>query len=469
MDWIYAGFKNFVNASDLIIPGDRILLSLSAGKDSMFMLHLVMRLKKEINFHAAVFHLNHLTRGDESDYDEELVRRTALEYGLICHAESFDFKKNRVKGISFEEHARNVRYGFLKNIAGREGYSKIATAHNKNDNAETVLMRILSGTGIAGLKGILPVSGNIIRPVLFADKNEIYDYLRINGIPWREDKSNMESGYLRNYTRNVILPLLKKRFHDTETNLHNLSCHAVENLSLLSDLADTLYPDVLVARDNRIVINLSEFHDNIPLIKFYISRVFTDNYGLKLRISVYNEIIRRYHTKSANKILYENESVTVRKGLINGKVVISFTPDGVFNEENVSWEYPFISGCSEITIEEIRKKVRMFCTDFDYYTKFRNSGNHVFLQYNSDASILIRNRRDGDRIKLESGTVKIKKLMIEKKLDSNTKKNIPLIMIENQVAAYLPGIVNQGNNRIGCNFRIGNNTKRIAVFFFTDY
>lgn len=470
MDKIFIRFRNYVCSRRLIIPGDRVLLSLSAGKDSMFMLHLTMKLKEELDFETGIFHLNHLTRGDESDQDEVLVRKKAEQYGIPCYAECFDFKNKKISGMSFEEQARNTRYGFLKSISEKEGYTKIATAHNSNDNAETVLMRILSGTGISGIKGILPLTGNIIRPVLFADKNEIYEYLKTSDITWREDLSNADSHYLRNYTRNIILPATVTRFPDAEDNLCNLADHAAENQQLLCTLADTLYPDAVTVENKKIIIDIDNFKENIPLIKFCISRVLAEYYGTRLKISIYNEIVRRYMTKSANKVLYENEVVILRKGLLNDRTAVYITDREKFSNENVPWEYNLTPDDNAIRVKEIKKNVKLFYTGYDYYSKYRDSGDHVFLQSESDIHKLsIRNRRDGDRITFNSGTVKIKKLMIEKKLDSNAKKNIPLIVTDGSIAAYLPGIVNQGNNRIACNFLIKNNTKRILAIFFTDY
>jgi tRNA(Ile)-lysidine synthase len=470
MQSIYGRFRDYVMYGKLILPGDRVLMSLSAGKDSMFMLDLIMKLKDESGFETGIFHLNHLTRGNDSDQDEQLIIEKAAHYGIPCHIERFDFKNNRVKGISFEEQARDTRYMLLKRISGREKYSKIATAHNRNDNAETVLMRVLSGTGIAGIKGIPPVSGNIIRPVLFADKKEIYGYLETNRIVWREDLSNIEDNYLRNYTRNRIFPVLNERFPDAEYNLSNLAKHAAENQELLQSLADMLYLHALIAGDSGITIFTDDFHDNIPLIKFYISRAMSDYYGFKMKISVYQEIIRRYLVQSTNMVLYENEKISVRKGLMNDKKAIFITDRVKMHVANTPWEYELTPDNSMVSIPEIKKNIRLIYTDFEYYINNRDFSGCIFIQPEDSINRLtIRNRRDGDRIKLESGTKKIKKLMIEKKLDSNAKKNIPLILADGQTAAYLPGIVNQGNNRIACNFLVGNNTKRILAFFFTDY
>jgi len=471
MDDIYNRFRSYVLSDNLIIHGDKILLSLSAGKDSMFMLDLLMKLQSEVNFGIGIFHLNHLTRDEETDKDESFIRDKSNEYNIPCYIERFDFKKNKLSDMSFEEHAREIRYSFLEKISINEFYSKIATAHNMNDNAETVLMRILSGTGVAGLKGILPIMKKIIRPVLFAEKNEIYEYLRTNNIKWREDLSNNETLYLRNHLRNIIIPSIEKRFPHAEENLNHLAAHAIENQNLLYSLTGILYPDAVTENGSSVIININPFHENIPLIKFFITRVLYDTYGLKLNIAKLNEIIRRYLIISSNRVLYENNSFIMRKLLQNGNKVISIN----FNKENCDinekWEYSIpVDESRNFYIREIKKELKVSFVNHDFFILNKDKSDIIFIKVHDDLrQITIRNRRPGDRIKIETGTKKIKELMIEKKLDTITKNTIPLIVADDVIAAYLPGFVNSHNNRVSCNFHIEDDTKRILAFFFKDY
>ena len=471
MDNIYNRFRNYIKADSLINPDDKILLSLSAGKDSMFMLHLMIKLQLEFSFDMGIFHLNHLTRGDETDKDEKFVGNLSLKYNIPCHMERFDFKKNRISGVSFEEHARDIRYSLLEKISVTEHYTKIATAHNMNDNAETVLMRIFTGTGIVGLKGILPATGKIIRPVLFADKDEIYSYLEDQKIEWREDLSNKENIYLRNFLRNKIIPVIGERFPDAERNISNLAEHAAENQALLKNLTERLYPDAVIKNENYIIIDVDHFHDDIPLIKYFISAVLYENYGIKMKISLYNEIIRRYRVNSANVILYEKDNLIMRKILLNNKTSIQFTNTNEVHDINKIWEYLIHPDKeSSLYVSEIRKELKVLQVNYDFYSANKDNREIIFIQPEIEAKcIILRNRRPGDRIKTGIGTKKIKDLMIEKKLDSRMKNSIPLIVADDQIAAYLPGLVNSNNNRVACNFHISNDTKRILAFFFRDY
>jgi tRNA(Ile)-lysidine synthase len=376
----------------------------------------------------------------------------------------------------------------------------IATAHNMNDNSETLLMRILSGTGINGIRGILPKSGNLIRPILFAKKDEIYKYLKDNNIPWREDLTNYENIYLRNYVRNIIIPKITERFPMAEENLINLSNHAIENQSLISLLTDRLYPDIVTFRENETIIDVHSFQHDIPLIKFLISKILLDHYGEKIKITIINEIIKRFTINAANILLYEKGDLIIKKSLLSNsppafdgykkhflpasggqekhsspdeggcenRVVISISNEIDTLSHNEKWEYA-ISPDKKITIKEINKEVVLNFADYEYYVKNRDKFNIIFIQSEDFKNIVIRNRRPGDRIKTEIGTKKIKELMIEKKLDMKTKNRIPLILIDDIITAYIPNVVVSGSNKIACNFQVVDNSKRILAFLFNEF
>ena len=469
MDTIYNRFKDYVlKQHNLISPDDKILLSVSAGKDSMFMLHLIKELQNELGFLLGVFHLNHLTRGEESDKDELFIKEICEDYGIYSHIERYDFAKNKIKGKSFEEHAREMRYSLLKKISALNKYSLIATAHNMNDNSETLLMRILSGTGINGIRGILPKTDNLIRPILFAKKDEIYKYLKDNNISWREDLTNKENIYLRNHVRNIIMPMIAERFPMAEENLINLSNHAVENQSLLSSLTDRLYPHIVTFNGDETIIDIHDFRHDMALIKFLISKVLLDHYGEKINIRIFNEIIKRFTVNSSNIVLYERGNLKLRKGLVKERTIISISNETDTANYNENWEYT-ISPDTKIFIKEIKKEVLLNFADYEYYFANRDKSNIIFIQSEDFQTITIRNRRPGDRIKTEIGTKKIKELMIEMKLDMKTKNSVPLILLDNEMAAYIPNIVITGNNKISCNCQIKNNSKRILAFFFNEF
>jgi tRNA(Ile)-lysidine synthase len=199
-------FKDHISQNRLFNPNQHILLTLSGGVDSMVMADLFI--KAGYNFGMA--HCNFGLRGEMSDADELFVIEYARKNHIPFHTARFDTAGYaNEKGISIQMAARELRYRFFKRIRKEKGFDLIATAHHANDNVETVLLNLIKGTGIAGLHGILPKSDKIIRPLLFASKEQILAYADESKIAFREDVSNASSKYERNKIRNEVIPLLK--------------------------------------------------------------------------------------------------------------------------------------------------------------------------------------------------------------------------------------------------------------------
>jgi len=209
----------FIDEKKLIVPGDKILIALSGGPDSVFMLSFLNKYKRKFKIELAVIHINHKLRGGDSAEDEKFCQALASSlsfpfYLYRRNIKSFS-KKNK---ISIEEAGREVRYSLFVSTAKKFGYTKIATAHNCSDNAETVLLNLIKGTGLKGIAGIPAVRGNIIRPILNLSKEEIIHYIDKNKIKYRIDKSNLENDYERNFIRNEIFPLLKEKLNPALEN-----------------------------------------------------------------------------------------------------------------------------------------------------------------------------------------------------------------------------------------------------------
>lgn len=200
-------FLNFIYSVLKLKKDDKVLLAVSGGIDSMVMMHLFFK----AGISSGIAHCNFCLRGSDSDLDEELVRNTASLYNLPFYSKRFDTREYaKSKGYSLQMAARELRYSWFEEIRKINGYNYIAIAHNLNDNIETILINTIRGTGIAGLTGIKPVNVNIIRPLLYADREEISRYCRENNIPFREDRTNNETKYVRNKLRHKIIPLLKE-------------------------------------------------------------------------------------------------------------------------------------------------------------------------------------------------------------------------------------------------------------------
>ncbi len=207
-------FLDYSEQNRLFSKEARLLLAVSGGIDSMVMAWLF----REAGIDHAIAHCNFSLRGSESDGDEQFVSDYASKYGIKFYTKTFDtlaFCADR--GISVQMAARELRYSWFDSIVTEKGFDAVAVAHNLNDNAETFLINLLRGTGLNGLTGMSPHHGNVIRPLLFAKRDEIAAYAVKNGITFREDSSNSQIKYVRNRLRNRVIPEL------LEVNAHSLS------------------------------------------------------------------------------------------------------------------------------------------------------------------------------------------------------------------------------------------------------
>ena len=226
--------KDTIKKYNMIEPGDGVVVGLSGGPDSVCLFHSLCSLRKELEIgDITAVHINHGLRGEESDGDEESAR--ALAESLDADFVSFKYDVNKIAaetGEGTEEAGRRLRYGAFENIRRRKGAARIAVAHNRNDQAETVMMRIMRGTGLKGLAGIdfIRADGVVIRPVLDLSRDEIERYCEENGLHPRIDSTNKEAIYTRNKIRLELLPMMKEKFNPNIVDaLVRLSAQARED------------------------------------------------------------------------------------------------------------------------------------------------------------------------------------------------------------------------------------------------
>ena len=241
-------FLAYINRYNLIAEGDKVILALSGGIDSMVLADLL--LKTKVEFVAA--HCNFHLRGNESDGDDWFVRKFAEKRGIQCFVKHFETEKYAANhGISIEMAARDLRYAWFEQLRQQLGYDKIAVAHHADDQAETFFINLLRGAGLNGLKGMKPQNGIIIRPLLWASREQIRKYAVENHIVWREDHTNVESVYLRNRIRNQLLPVFDELQPKARQGLYK----SLEHLSAENELYRELLKEKLaqiVERDGEI-------------------------------------------------------------------------------------------------------------------------------------------------------------------------------------------------------------------------
>lgn len=200
-------FLTYINAQSLLMPDDKVLLAVSGGKDSVVLFDLFF----EAKFNFTVVHCNFQLRGEESEQDAQFVEQLCASHGIPFRATTFQTRAfAKTHKLSIEMAARQLRYEWFEQIRAESGHQYIATAHHLNDNIETILLNLTKGTGISGLRGMLPKKDHLIRPLLFASRTEIENYVAEKQLEWREDSSNASNDYQRNLLRNELVPLLKK-------------------------------------------------------------------------------------------------------------------------------------------------------------------------------------------------------------------------------------------------------------------
>ena len=231
-------FESYINRCNLLAEGEKIILALSGGIDSMVLADLL--LKAKVEFVAA--HCNFHLRGHESDGDDWFVRKFAENRGIQCFVKHFETEKYAANhGISIEMAARDLRYAWFEQLRQQLGYDKIAVAHHADDQAETFFINLLRGAGLNGLKGMKPQNGIIIRPLLWASREQIRKYAAENHIVWREDHTNVESVYLRNRIRNQLLPV----FDDLQPKARQGLYKSLEHLASENELYRALLKEKL--------------------------------------------------------------------------------------------------------------------------------------------------------------------------------------------------------------------------------
>ena len=193
----------------MLNAGDAVTVGLSGGADSCALVHVMFTLREEFGISVSACHINHNLRGAESDSDEAFVRKLCAELGIPLEVYNIDVKGALGKHESIEEAARRLRYECFDNARKKFG-SKLATAHTANDNAETVLMNMIRGTGTKGLAGIPPVREYFIRPLILCSRDQTEEYCRMNGIDYVTDSTNLIDDCTRNRIRHKVLPMLRE-------------------------------------------------------------------------------------------------------------------------------------------------------------------------------------------------------------------------------------------------------------------
>lgn len=332
-------FADTLSKYNMISDGDRVLLAVSGGADSVVMLHLFKAVQKKFHLKLIAAHIEHGIRGEESLSDANFVKKLCYDFDIEFHQLSIDaVREAKECGESVEAYSRRRRYEFFDTIA----CDKIATAHNADDNAETLIFRLCRGTGLKGAAAVLPVRNKIIRPLLEMTSHEIREYADKNDIAYRVDSTNYNDDYTRNYIRHNIIPALTVVNESAVGRINDFISDASEDNEFIETSADSAFENCLF--DDCLAINaLKNYH--ISIIKRVILKYF-NTYGVRVDRNHLTEIIKlldktgkiqikgNYFAVSNNNKLYFYDKCTKK----NKKEIISNVLN-VFEFDNNSVDF----------------------------------------------------------------------------------------------------------------------------------
>lgn len=399
----------FLGSCHMLEPGDQVVCALSGGPDSMALVWALYLLQDKLQIHLSAAHFNHHLRGEESDRDEAFVRSFCDRYDIPLYCGSAQVKAGK-KGL--EAAARDARYGFLQTLPG-----KIATAHNADDNAETVIMRLVRGTGLKGLGAIAPVSGKLIRPMLTITRAEILEFLQQYHVGYVEDSSNGSDRFLRNRIRHQVMPLLAQENPSLAVNLSAMALRLRQDEETLCGQAEKAMTD-----------DVWSLRRMEPAVR---SRVLA-----KLLMEAGVKEPDAEHIRGVEQLVFSRNPSA--KAEFPGGVTMSRVYGRLMPMEQAPSVPPHKIPCSgETKIPEMGIAVR--CVPVSQETE---TGFPVCPV----GTMVIRERLPGDEIRLSGGTRSLKKLFIDRKIPAAQRSRIPILADDKGVLAVYGIGVNQARN-----------------------
>lgn len=415
----------------LLKKGDNVIVALSGGADSVALLYSLLALKERFSLTVYACHINHLLRGEESFRDESFVMELCEKNGVELFLLRCDVNKlASERQIGSEECGRQVRYDFLEENAKRL-CAKIATAHTSTDSMETVIMNMSRGSGIKGAKGIPPIRGNIIRPLIFASRQDTENYCKLNNIPYVNDSTNVERIYTRNKVRLDVIPVLRGINPSVEQAFSRFSRNMYELDAFIEKMAKDALASAKV-KDGYSCEQLSKLPG--PILSRAIQIICNDICG-ELE-SIHIELIERAIENGGSVSIKNGVEAVAKQGIFR-----------VYREKNIKLNVHSSEFHVKIgeTIIISNKKINvdlMNIEDFDKQLKIDKKIFQNSLDYDTISSIAVfRNRKSGDFIspKGRNLTKPLRKLMSEMKIPAEKRDSL-VILAEGSNVIWTEGI-----------------------------
>lgn len=446
-------FERNIFENNLINKGDNVLIGISGGPDSVFLFHNLILLKEKLSFNLYASHINHMYRGEDALLDENFVRKLCNEYNVqlfIKRKNAREYAKELK--ITEEEAGRILRYNFFRQNLNEIGGGKIAVAHNLNDQSETVLQRIIRGTGLDGLKAMSFMNDGIIRPILNIQKSDILTYLHEKNLEYCIDKTNEQAIYGRNKIRLDLIPYLEENFNPNIQNaLYRLSQAAESDSKIIEKYINIKYNEALIKEDiNEIILSLnaliiSENYEIGRIIRRAIENLKGFNVNIEMKhINYAIDFVRK--AKTGKKInISDGINIEISYNNVIFSKIIEKIPQFKYN---IVLEQPLL-------INEIGKTV--LCKVVDKSEINMVNSNSINLDYHKvQGGLTIRNRRIGDSMVPcgMTGTQKVKDIFINMKIPAK-ERDKKLILADEKNILWIEGF------RIHNDYKVTNKTNKI--------
>ena len=406
--------KRGQNAHRFFKPGDKILVALSGGSDSCALLHVLIALASEYNITLCAAHLNHSLRGEESDRDHRFVQELcqSLNIPLVCEKADISALAN---GTGIEEFARQYRYDFLERARKTLGADKIATAHNAQDNAETVLFNLARGTSLTGLCGIPATRQNIIRPMIFAQKQHVLDFLAQNMLTYITDSTNEQDIYTRNKIRRHVVPVLEQINPAFSQTVLNMTLTLKEENDFLEKTAIGLF--------NQGSLDAKHYEISIETLKTAHPAIAKRALALALKALVPRQVTQTYIEQLYK--LVGSTRVSAQVTLPQGFVAVK-------EYNNLAILQPVTAPPAPLVLQPDTP------VSFGDYTLVLTNNKEILKNYKIinifpldcdiiDKKTVVRSRQTGDKIRVNKVGKSLKKLFIDKKVPKSLRERTPVV------------------------------------------
>lgn len=413
-----------IKKKNLISKNDRLVLGCSGGPDSIFLLEVLLKLKDEFNLTLTLVHINHMFRGKDADRDENFVRSLGKKYNLQVFVKRKSMENEaKSKKITLEEAGREIRYSFFDEIFDKVQGTKIALAHNLDDQIETFLFRLIRGSSLEGLEGISEERDKFIRPINEVYKNDIMKYLDENNIPYMIDKTNLENDYTRNSIRLDLIPFIEKRYNP---RFKEKIKEFINEVREVNEIIEPEYSNYI--SDN--TINVEKIlEEKSDYIKGKIINHYLNINGISTSRRKIQGIINILDLGGTKKIKLDKDYTMVKEYakifLVKGdKTQETFQEIKLTIPNEVAFGNYIISASKENINNNIKEEKDEF-----------------FVNIKEGESLIIRSRRAGDRI-LSIGMEnykKIKNIMIDSKIPKEERDGIPIITYKDEIV-WIAGI-----------------------------